>query len=360
MEVSASISELAKKYKQFFSDTTKGQIVTTICPYTYELDYASFDPALANRPFSSWDYDKDLDAFADFQIKRHDVFMEHVKGLDNDYVPAIHVGAGYGVNSAFFSGQEVIMGDDTSWTLPFIKDWADMAKLEMNENNPWYQKLLAVTRRFVEQSDGRYAVSAFSNAGPGDLSNALRGDEIFYDLYDEPDYIHELMDKSADATIWLEESLHRIIGDVCGGSVTANVWFPVHAPYLSMDFNDLCADEIFRTFDRPRTQRIINHFGGAYIHHHAKGFHIHKSIAEIENLSMLEISLDPNCERPIDHMDELMEMHGDLPIMIRCHANDVYENIEALKKGRVAIMLNIDNLEQGREVMKFIRKHSKI
>jgi hypothetical protein len=44
--------------------------------------------------------------------------------------------------------------------------------------------------------------------------------------------------------------------------------------------------------------------------------------------------------------------------MIRCHARDVYEHIGDLKRGRAVIMLNIDSLGEGRDAMRFIRRHS--
>ena len=53
-----------------------------------------------------------------------------------------------------------------------------------------------------------------------------------------------------------------------------------------------------------------------------------------------------------------MEYHTRLPLMIRCTAEDVYRYIDQMKRGRVVLMLNVDTVEEGREVMRFIRKHS--
>jgi hypothetical protein len=108
------------------------------------------------------------------------------------------------------------------------------------------------------------------------------------------------------------------------------------------------------------TQKLLDHFGSGYIHHHAKGRHIHSAVASLNKLKLLEISLDPNMPRPIDDLPSLFEEQNGLPLMIRCHAKDVFEKIEDLKRGRCVIMLNIDTLEEGREVMKLIRRNSKI
>ncbi|HML46327.1 MAG TPA: acetyl-CoA C-acyltransferase [Clostridia bacterium] len=143
-----------------------------------------------------------------------------------------------------------------------------------------------------------------------------------------------------------------------GGTVTANVWFPGKAPYLSEDFNDLCSPALYDAFGARHTARFLEHFQGGYIHHHAKGAHIHARIAKLPHLKLLEQSWDPNCSRPVDRLPELIEAHNGLPLMIRCHARDVYEHIGELTQGRVVIMLNVDDVAQGRETMRFIRKHS--
>ncbi|NSW91029.1 MAG: hypothetical protein HPY74_10250 [Firmicutes bacterium] len=350
------IMDRVEKYKQFFKDDTPGQILVIICPYTFEIDYEQWD--LGSRPLNNWDFKKQAKEFMDYNIRRLRCFMEYTKDLDNDFIPAISPGMGVGVHSAYFSGAEVIMGYDTSWVHPVIREWSDIEKLKMDEYNPWFCILKEMIQYCVNTCEGDYVVSTLCNFGPGDMANALRGNDLFYDLYDNPQKVHELMDKSSDAIIWLEEELRKIAGMMEGGVVTANVWLPGQAPYISEDFTDLCSSKIFNEFGYKYTQKIINHFGGAYIHHHAKGYHVHKDIASLKNLKMLEISLDPNCLRPVDHLEELFEMNNGIPLMIRCSARDVYQEIEHMKKGRLVIMLNIDTIEEGRDVMKFIRKNS--
>ncbi|MCL2472806.1 MAG: hypothetical protein FWF26_03920, partial [Treponema sp.] len=161
-----------------------------------------------------------------------------------------------------------------------------------------------------------------------------------------------------------ETDIDRLIEPVecknVSGQVTANVWIPGKAPYLSEDFNDLVSVEQYREFDFIYTQQVLDHFGGAYIHHHSKGRHIHGTIAKLRNLKLLEISWDPKCPRPIDNLGAILEVHGDVPLQVRCTARDVYNRIDELKRGRVILQLEIRSLEEGREVMKFIRKNSRI
>ena len=356
MEFNNRLIQLSEKWRAFHTDPTPGQILVTICPYTYDLDYSEW--GIQMRPLSQWNFETDARAFVLDQKRKHDAFLEHTKGLDNDYFPALNVGLGYGVHSAFVTGLPVSFGEDTSWVHHLIEDWNDMDKLRLDDNNFWYRTILDMSRMFVELQDGEYAVSAFSNAGPGDMANAIRGNDIFTDLYDEPENVFALMKFCVEATKWMDDSIRDITGAVNGGTVTANCWFPGRAPYVSLDFNDLCSPQQFRDFDFQTTQMLLDYFKGAFIHHHMKGYHIHADVAKLAHLKLLEISWDPGLQKPVELLPEILEMHNGLPLMVRCTAADVYEHIEELKKGRVVIMLNINNLEEGREVMRFIRKHS--
>jgi hypothetical protein len=363
MSYSRHICCLAEKYRQFFEDKTKGQILVLICPYTFHIDYSPLN--LRTHRFDAWDYDKELREYVENSVKRLRYFMEHTRDLDNDYVPSMGINFGYGPHSAYYSGQEVVMGQETSWTRPFLTSWDKLDDLKLDKNIYWYRKILEGYRYISEFNAGDFAVSCFSNAGPADMANAIRGDDLFYDIYDEPEMVHRLMAKCVDAIVNLEDDIYAGIEPVTAGSekgqVTANVWFSGRAPYLSEDFNDLCSLEQFREFGFKYTQNILDKFGGAFVHHHAKGRHIHSELAKLRNLKLLEISWDPNCPRPIDDaLPSIIEEHGDLPLMIRCRAEDVYNRIGELKKGRIILMLNLNTLQEGREVMQFIRKHSKI
>ena len=357
MDFNNKLIQLSEKWRQFHQDKTPGQILATICPYTFTVDYGARGyPA---RPLSSWNFDTDTRAFVEYAKKQHDCFLDYTKDLDNDYFPALNVNLGYGTHSAYVTGLPVTFGEDTSWVHHFINDWdADMPKLRLDENNYWYRKVLEMTKMFAELQNGEYAVAAFSNAGPGDMANAIRGNEIFTDLYDEPERVTALMDFCVKAAIWMEDSIHKITGDVNGGSVTANCWFEGRAPYISLDFNDLCAPQQFRDFDFIATQKILDYYQSAFIHHHMKGYHIHADAAKLNHLKLLEISWDPGLRKPVELLPEILEMHDGLPLMVRCTAQDVYAHINDLKKGRVVIMLNIGNLDEGKEVMRFIRKNS--
>ena len=363
MSYNKRIISLAEKYKQFFQDNTKGQILGIIAPWTFPIDYSPL--GLPERGgFDCWDYEKEYREFIERGIRHLKYFFKYTQDLDNDCIPAANINIGYGIHNAYFTGQEVIMGKETSWTKPFLDSWDKLEQLRLNRELYWYKKIIEGYKHLHDLEDGSFTISNFSNAGPADMANAVRGDDLFYDLYDNPEKVHALMEKCTEAIIQLESDIDVLIEPVLAeslsGQVTANMWIPGKAPYLSEDFNDLCSAEQFMQFGYAHTQKVINFFGGAFIHHHSKGRHIHHILAKLNNLKLLEISWDPNCPRPIEDLPALLEEHCNLPLVVRCTPTDVYKRIEDIKKGRVILQLQINSLDEGREVMRFIRKNSKI
>jgi hypothetical protein len=129
---------------------------------------------------------------------------------------------------------------------------------------------------------------------------------------------------------------------------------------MSEDASDLCSSEFYVEFGRPYTERVAATVDGCWIHHHARGMHIHEQVARVKGLRHVEISLDPNCARPIDQLPELFEWNDGIPLMTRCYPQDIYEKIDEMMQGRLVLMLSAGSLQEAREAVQFVRRHSKI
>ncbi|HHY83469.1 MAG TPA: hypothetical protein GX505_12465 [Clostridiales bacterium] len=352
------LEERILRYKAFYENKEPGQILVQISPYTFNIDYSPI--GFKEKGLNEWDIEREAEDMIDAQIRSVRYFNEYTKGLDNDYIPIISASLGVGVNSSFLTGSDVVFGADTSWSHPVIHEWEDMDEISFNKENKWVQILKRMVKRSVDMCDGDYATMTYTHFAPSDMANALRGNQLFYDFYDYPEQVRKLMDICADATIALERELKTIVPDVMGGSAAAYAWMPGHALYLSEDAADLCSPAVYRDFCRAYTQKVIDAIGGAHIHHHGKGMHVHGEIVMLNNVHFIEISWDPNCPRPIDNLEKLIALNPDMPIMTRCTVGDVYNKIDIIKQGRVMLMLIVKNLEEAKQAVAFIRKHSKI
>ena len=193
-----------------------------------------------------------------------------------------------------------------------------------------------------------------------DMANALRGNDLFTDFHDAPEQVQALMRYCADAIQWLEREQRRIVPMTMGGSVIWGTWVPGRAIFMSEDVNDLSSAAVYAEFGQPYTAQIAAAMGGAWLHHHAKGLHLHQAIADSPDLRLLEISRDPNCERPIDHLPELFEWNNGLPLMTKCDVADVYAKIDQMKQGRLILQLSAATLDEAREAIAFVRRHSRL
>jgi hypothetical protein len=60
----------------------------------------------------------------------------------------------------------------------------------------------------------------------------------------------------------------------------------------------------------------------------------------------------------VDRLETILAENAGVPLMIRCTARDVYEKIDIMKRGRLALMLMTDSLPEAEEALAFIRKHT--
>jgi hypothetical protein len=341
------------RWQTFMADPTPGWIMVNLATWDMDLPLD-----IEDRPLESWSFPGDCGAFADHQIRRLRAELRLTRDIDDDRLPLLNPGIGIALNSLYYADGKMDVSAGTTWRHPVIHTWDDLSRLRCDPANPWFQGISAMNRRFVGSCDGDYCVQTFSHFAPMDMANALRGNDLFTDFYDSPSEVHALMQKSVEATLWLEHEQRQIVPRVDGGTVIWGSWVPDRAVFMSEDATDLCAPEVYREFGKPYTEQISAAGGGCWIHHHAKGFHVQGEVAKVSGLRMVELSWDPNCPRPVDCLERLFAENAGLPLMTRCTARDVYEKIDIMKQGRLVLMLTADSLEEAREALAFVRKHT--
>ena len=357
MEFSSEIKQKLERYHAFFERPEAGQILVTVPPYTFSAppsDKPSQSQVSARNPL------EDAERMAENAVGYMRRYIEMTKDVHCDYIPSVSPGFGIGINSAFLSNAQVIPGLDTTWVHPVLDKPDEMEKLRFDPMNPWVDYMRRYMRKAAELWQGGYSVDMLGSFAPSDLANALRGNDLFYDLYDAPEKVDRMLFLCAEAIIALYRELRPYTVQPDGGFCAGGLWMPGDGLFMSEDASDLCSPEQYRRFFFPQTQHVINEIGGAYIHHHAKGWKVHSEISKLHNLRFLEFSWDPKCPRPVDHLDELLEMSLTVPLQIRCTLQDLKERIWQMRQGRVAVMVNVENIEEAKEAVRVVRKHSVI
>ena len=354
------------RYRDFFASRQSGKLLIITNPYPLASMRAVEKPPFCHWPLRLTDFDfssdKDNRRFLNIHIENMERSLRNWwRSIPDDYIPAINAGGSYGVavHYAFVTDQPLIFQEDTSYLNPVILEWDDLDRLRLDEYNFWFKRQVEATAYLRQACEGLCFVEVVS-VGPLDLSNALRGDQLFLDLYDAPDKVHELQDFSTQALIWLDEAKQKAAGDVCGGRAIWGTWVPGNTDFTSSDASDMCSSADHREFERPYLKRIADHFGGLFLHHHSLGRHMHAELAKLPNLHVLEINTDPSEPEPIHQIEAIYEEVAGTPLMIRCSAQDVFRYIDVLRTGQAIIAASVNSREEARVVIDLVRRNSRI
>lgn len=98
--------------------------------------------------------------------------------------------------AAFYGGEFEVSEDSkhTSWVERFVDDWSAALPLVFDEQNSWWQRILAYSRRIKEHARGRYLVGCCDLHSNADTLLAMRGAErLCMDFIDTPDFVGRAM-----------------------------------------------------------------------------------------------------------------------------------------------------------------------
>ena len=165
---------------------------------------------------------KYLDARAQCTIER----LAQRAELADDTVPAEGPWYGIAEHTAFLGGR-VDYESDTSWHYAMLDAPGELEKLAMDENNPVFRMVNGGIAYLREKYSDYFLPMVRGASGALEMANTLRGNDFFYDFYEEPEDLKALLDYCADALVWNYEKQMEAAGDVYGGVVTGfGEWLP--------------------------------------------------------------------------------------------------------------------------------------
>jgi hypothetical protein len=281
--------------------------------------------------------------------------FEARKDVLDDAIPSLSVNLGIGDYSAFVTG-DIYFSSDTSWSRPTLKNLKDFRNIEPLGTAPWYKKFLQICEYIMTNTKCSGIPFARGFFSPLDLAEALRGQDIYTDFYDDPDGVHELLNYCADATIKFAEDIYSIAKKYAGNE-KYSMWFMDGSINMSEDIACMISANTYREFAAPHTQRVINHFGKGFMHTHSRAMYMVKEICSLDNVVNLWLATDPNQPRPIDCLERLVEDANGVCLAIDCLSMDEIEkNMKIALKGNVSLCLPVVNIQEGITSVKKFRE----
>ncbi len=349
--------EAIKRYKSFYASQKPGLMVRVVLNGTKMPASA---PPLISLTELDWQSEKSCRAYARSNLDRMRAYWELLPNLGDVEIPKIQNLAGTGVIAASYVKDAVINQEaETNYLMAPIKDWQkDLGRIGFDPGNPWFRAQMWMLREYVENWDGSFGIVPFTHFDPLDLCNQWRGNDLFMDYYDHPEYLHELLKCATICILELEDYMRsNFLDGYEFEGCPIGVWTP--GTYLSCDAGDMCGPDILAEFAIPYTQRIVQAWGGGYLHHHELGIHQIVNWAKCNGLTLQFLNRDPNTKHLAqDISDEHLKSSLQVAIGFISTYDEFMRSSERWADGKCVVAVCCDNDEQARNVMLMINKSS--
>jgi hypothetical protein len=185
---------------------------------------------------------------------------------------------------------------------------------------------------------------------PMDLAHSLRGEDLYYDMYDDPELLHEFLDYCAYATIHFAEDIYALVRRYRTGS-PYGCWYVDGKINMSEDIACMISGDAYREFCAPHTQKVIDHFGVGYMHCHSRAMYLVKEICNLRSVAHLWLASDPNQPRPIDNIPAIVADANGVSVAIDCESWEEFSSrFEAMNKGNFSVCLPVASVEEALRV----------
>ena len=125
--------------------------------------------------------------------------------------------------------------------------------------------------------------------GPLDVAELLWGSEIFYDMYDEPDFVHDVISLITDTYIKVLDKWFTIFP----AKEDLNVhWHLIHKGKIMLR-NDSAMNlspEMYAEFALPYDKHLLEYYGGGCVHFCGRGDHYIDRLCQINALTSINLS----------------------------------------------------------------------
>jgi|LSQX01.1.fsa_nt_gb hypothetical protein len=308
------------------------------------------------RALDSFGLPDNMETYLDYVIDKDKAYWSVREQIQDDIIPSVTARYGIAEHSAFMGG-DVSFTENTSWHHKHVEDYSNYTLSKVDESNIWRNLVIEGMRYLKEKVKDEFFVRYRGADGPLDIVNALRGNDIFYDFYDEEEGLIELADKCTDAIIYMLKEQQKIVTEYKGYVISGfDVIMPKgYAGHLSVDATTMLSDEMFRKFEIPFLNRIADNFDGLFFHIHSVGSHVIPAVCEIDKIKFLEISNDPNSPRSIEIYKKYEKELSEKSVIVTLSYDEIKDNVEFLKDRKTIIWYDALSVDDAIRAVDLVR-----
>ncbi|MDO5424387.1 MAG: uroporphyrinogen decarboxylase family protein [Eubacteriales bacterium] len=311
----------------------------------------------AVKPLEMWNFPEESQEYLEACIARDRARWEIREYLDDDTVPTMKPYYGIAIHTAFIGG-EVTFGANSSYHKPLLDDYQRLDELELREDNRYFRLLLDSMEYLKKRGkEEGFLPSLRGGDSPLDIANAIRGNDLFLDFYEEEENVERLMEFCLKAARWTWKHQMEAVEEVAGGRMTGQaIWLPGNSiGHLSEDASSMCSQEMYETFGKPYLEGLMEDYDSAIIHVHTAGRHNLPPIASVEKMKLIQLEYDPQQPAPIEVYKANEAILKDKIVVPIMTTDEIEENLEFLAEHKSIVQLYAASLEDAERAVNLIR-----
>lgn len=220
---------------------------------------------------------------------------------NGDSVPSMRVNFGTGIMLSCVGLEQEVFADKMPWLKEHLTK-AQIAKLTPDDITirGSFARGLDIMRRFKAVMGEQPAVYCMDTQGPFDLAHLMLGDAIFYQIHDDPPFVHHLMNLCLQMGIKTHTWMKEVSGEPLTQHYHGNSLYAENMGIrICEDTTAVVGPETISEFAMPYTRKLAQHFGGAWVHYCGRNDHLTQAILEIPEVRAINFGHIPGHEH--DH-----------------------------------------------------------
>ncbi|HEY5573970.1 MAG TPA: hypothetical protein VIK64_13195 [Anaerolineales bacterium] len=293
-----------------------------------------------------------------------ELFAKSIEGrrFHGETFPVYWPNLGPDVFAAFY-GAELEFGEVTSWSIPLVPDWGEVANLRLNMDREYFKKLEELTQCALERCEGKFLVG-YTDLHPGlDCVAAWRDpQQLCLDMIDSPERVEQMV---ALAIADFETIYDHFDAMLKAKNQLSVSWMGIpsfgrmHIP--SCDFSTLISKDFFEKFALPILQQEVKSMTHNVFHVDGRGVARHlDAILSVPEVHAVQWVQGVGDDYPIMQWTPFIKdlQNRRIPVVVDLAKEDLNEFIEVMDPRGLFLWIATSSEEEEIEILKRISKWS--
>lgn len=312
----------------------------------------------AAPPLNSFSFPQDMEHYLDGVFERDYLFARFHEMIEDDFIPSTSPWYGIAEHTAFLGGK-VDFTESTTFQHQICENIEEFHDLKLDRNNFWI-RLVVDGIAYMREKWGEYIPIRMRGAdGPSDIANAIRGNELFYDIYDDPDELYEMMKFCAKATNFTLDLQRQQATKIADGCINGfGIWMPGRCVgHISEDFSTMISREVYEEHFFHALKSCVKGCDMAMLHVHSLGERMIPAFAEVDEIKIMELSSDPNCARAVDVYRKYRDVLNDKVVIVAPTYEELISMEDLFESSRTIIWYYAQDEEDAKRALAAVEKY---